>query len=788
MKQTMKNLSIAAFVAVGAIMLGCNKLEENTQPKQKENIVTMTTTIGLGESTKALTAAGVKTFAEGEQIAVIYKNTSDQTVKATSYALTAGDISGTGAQENKTATFTVVLENPEAGTISYVYPAAMANDDGTMASIAAQDGSLSSLSGNLDYSYWTGSWDGTSLPGGETLTNQLAICKFTIKDGSTDITGNVTGLYVENGSDVYRIVRTAAEGPIYVAMLPVITGDIVFAATDGSHYYEKTVSGKALAAGKMYPINLSMVQNSTVNLSKIVTDYTVQDGETLTGTLVGNHQIMIAADAKVTLSDATIHSTAYDAIKCLGSATVVLADGTTNTLTTAEVRHRNALHAGDYNTTLTIQGNTGKLTAKSYGLYSGGIGGGYNNTYPGSGNITIEGGIIEASGATGSAGIGADEWSRCNTITITGGNITATGGWGAAGIGGGSHDYYDTFANIIISGGIINATGGNGAAGIGNGYNQEDTGKNITITRGITSVTATKGGTEAGFENAVPIGAGHNSSIGNVTFGCYIAYNGSAWSPDPMVSGRYGGLDVVISGDTWTLTPYQGTFTVNGSGKKVIFSPGVLQYKATEATYKWRFAENQWDRTTNTSNDSWTNHFSWSTWTGDSPTPNKQSTTASEYSSHGDFIKESELANPIHRGYDWYTLSRDEWKYLFDHHTYGAAQVHGMNGVIVLPDGMTSATGFTPGMEGFKNVSNDNWAAMEADGALFLPVAGSRSGSSISNENYYGYYWSISGDNGYKAYGLYFYSYGYEVKETDDPQGYANRHLGKLVRLVHNVD
>lgn len=750
MKQTMKNLSIAAFVAVGAIMLGCNKLEENTQPKQKENIVTMTTTIGLGESTKALTAAGVKTFAEGEQIAVIYKNTSDQTVKATSYALTAGDISGTGAQENKTATFTVVLENPEAGTISYVYPAAMANDDGTMASIAAQDGSLSSLSGNLDYSYWTGSWDGTSLPGGKTLTNQLAICKFTIKDGSTDITGNVTGLYVENGSDVYRIVRTAAEGPIYVAMLPVTTGDIVFAATDGSHYYEKTVSGKALAAGKMYPINLSMVQNSTVNLSKIVTDYTVQDGETLTGTLVGNHQIIINDNATVTLNNVTINSTEYSAIQCLSDATIILADGTTNTLTTNKMDMsgiKTGTMAEDRHTTLTIQGNTGSLTAISSGYYGAGIGGtGKVYRCP---NITIEGGIINATGGLFSPGIGTDYWTKDT-------------GYGSG--------------TITISGGIITATGSIYAPGIGSGA--EGLCGDVVITSGVTSVTT----------NGIWTKSGDASTNGRVILDGVVVYDGTTWSPDPMVSGKYGGLDVVISGDTWTLTPYQGRFTINGSGQKVIFSPGVLQYKATEATYKWRFAENQWDRTTNTSNDSWTNHFGWSTWTGDSPTPNKQSTTASEYSSHGDFSKESELANPIHRGYDWYTLSRDEWKYLFDHHTYGAAQVHGMNGVIVLPDGMTSATGFTPGMEGFKNVSNDNWATMEADGALFLPVAGSRSGSSISNENYYGYYWSISGDNGYKAYGLYFYSYGYEVKETDDPQGYANRHLGKLVRLVHNVD
>ena len=36
-----------------------------------------------------------------------------------------------------------------------------------------------------------------------------------------------------------------------------------------------------------------------------------------------------------------------------------------------------------------------------------------------------------------------------------------------------------------------------------------------------------------------------------------------------------------------------GTFTINGSGDKVQFSQGNLQYRASTGT--WRFAENQWD-------------------------------------------------------------------------------------------------------------------------------------------------------------------------------------------------
>ncbi len=72
MKQTMKYLSIAALVAVGAIMMGCNKLDIVTEQTQQEeepvisNTVTLTTTVSLDAATKALTSGGVKTFAVAE--------------------------------------------------------------------------------------------------------------------------------------------------------------------------------------------------------------------------------------------------------------------------------------------------------------------------------------------------------------------------------------------------------------------------------------------------------------------------------------------------------------------------------------------------------------------------------------------------------------------------------------------------------------------------------------------------------------------------------------------------
>lgn len=261
--KTIKYLSMAALAFVGTMVTGCSSddgfFEEVQQQGVKGNgIVTLSATVSMdGDETRALTENGVKTFAVGEQIAVIYTNSSDETVKAVSYELTAGDI----AEGSKSANFTVTLDNPKAGTIKYVYPAAMANDDGTMASISTQDGTLESLSQNLDYCFWSGEWDGTTLPEDAKLGNQLAICKFTVMSiGGNDVTSTVTSFSVSDGTNTYNVTPSSLS-TIYLAMLPVNNANLTFTLI-GSDIVEKKVNGKTLEAGKMYPITLSLAPKS----------------------------------------------------------------------------------------------------------------------------------------------------------------------------------------------------------------------------------------------------------------------------------------------------------------------------------------------------------------------------------------------------------------------------------------------------------------------------------------------------------------------------------------------
>lgn len=116
-----------------------------------------------------------------------------------------------------------------------------------------------------------------------------------------------------------------------------------------------------------------------------------------------------------------------------------------------------------------------------------------------------------------------------STVTITGtGSFTAKGGKDSPCIGGfksGKTEY--TTGDIIISGGILDLTGGDinkgtGAAAIGTGHG--GTCGNITITEGVTRLTATTSGSATH-----SIGTGTGGSCGTVTIGGTVYWDGSSY-------------------------------------------------------------------------------------------------------------------------------------------------------------------------------------------------------------------------------------------------------------------
>lgn len=265
MKKTMRFLSIVALAFVGAVMTGCSNDDDSAIDKSQQientskKVVTMTTSVKLdaGATTRALTGEGVKTFAVGEQMAIVYSNGSSM-VKAVSRALKADDIKDAGTS----ASFTFDLETPDKSIdVTYIYPASMARADGSINydALANQDGTLASLASNLDLATYEGEWLGENLPSC-TLENQLAILALTLKDsdGANEITGNVTDVTVKADEDTYTVTRSAAAGPIYVAIKPIASKNVVVTTTGGSKDYVKLLTGKTYASGNGYNVSWRM--------------------------------------------------------------------------------------------------------------------------------------------------------------------------------------------------------------------------------------------------------------------------------------------------------------------------------------------------------------------------------------------------------------------------------------------------------------------------------------------------------------------------------------------------
>ena len=141
--------------------------------------------------------------------------------------------------------------------------------------------------------------------------------------------------------------------------------------------------------------------------------------------------------------------------------------------------------SGDENDSLTAQGGDSR-----------------NGIYSVSGDVTISGGTVTATGgnSTGSYGSGGDG-IHSGSLTISGGTVTAKGGSGEDGEDGG--DGIRSFDPVAISGGTVTAKGGSGEDGSG--------GRGIISTKSVTI----SGGTVNANGGSGKNGNGGNGIIGS---------------------------------------------------------------------------------------------------------------------------------------------------------------------------------------------------------------------------------------------------------------------------------
>ena len=257
-----------------------------------------------------------------------------------------------------------------------------------------------------------------------------------------------------------------------------------------------------------------------------------------------------------------------------------------------------------------------------------------------------------------------------------------------------------------------------------------------------------------------------------------------------------------------------GLFTINPNGDQVYFSQGNLQYQASTDT--WRFADNQYDCVgSDNSNISstysgWIDLFGWGTsgWNSGNfyyhPWDSNNS-NGSLYGPPGQYNLTGSYANadwgvynPISNGGNqtnqWHTLTLPEWNYVFNTRTttsgirYAMANVNNVNGVILLPDDWSSSTyslsntNSSGASFSSNTITAAQWTALEDAGAVFLPAAGYRNGTSVYVVGSYGSYWSASYYYSNNAYFVYF---------SDGLLGTGSsnyRYRGRSVRLVRNYN
>jgi len=224
----------------------------------------------------------------------------------------------------------------------------------------------------------------------------------------------------------------------------------------------------------------------------------------------------------------------------------------------------------------------------------------------------------------------------------------------------------------------------------------------------------------------------------------------------------------------------------------VYFAPGNLQYQAS--THTWRFTNHQYDvvgssnANISSTYSGWIDLFGWGT--GNNPT--NSSTSSSSYSTFTDWGN-NVISNASNTSDSWRTLTASEWKYVFDTRyttsgiRYARARVNNVNGVLLLPDDWDASTfslkNTNSGSADFSsNVINaTQWNTLEEAGAVFLPAAGIRDGTSVLSVGSLGSYWSASYGGSNSAYDVWFNSYNLY------PQYSRSRYSGQSVRLVRSA-
>ena len=142
----------------------------------------------------------------------------------------------------------------------------------------------------------------------------------------------------------------------------------------------------------------------------------------------------------------------------------------------------------------------------------------------------------------------------------------------------------------------------------------------------------------------------------------------------------------------------------------------------------------------------------------------------------------------------WYTLTQEEWNYVFNNRAtpsgvrFAKAQVEGVNGVLLLADGWTTASYALNNVNQVEASYTSNRISgvdfrslLEPNGATFLPAAGRRQEAEVENTGVEGYYWAGTARSENRCWAVMF------DNDLVDAEVTFNRPWGFSVRLVRDV-
>lgn len=358
---------ILTIAAMALMISACsnNEIEQTaSQPDTKAEGIPFTATISIGESvmTRALTEDEtnnqiVPTWAINDEVALIHDDIIDKMIVR--------------SVNNGVATITgVITGSPANGAdVTIIYPFSAVDEttkevDNNL--LIGQDGTLATIAEKYDVRKGTGTLNvGTtaSLNGNVSLTNQFAIWKLTLKDGSGAALPAIQLdiMEVGNGNEgiasvtIDPSIAAANHGVVYVMFLAPVPPVVNVEATVGTvtyMTYRVILSRVTLEAGKFY--------RSTLTFSKLAgsISYTVTDVQKNFGDDAFTNSLTNTGDGTVTYESS---NTAVAEVDVDGSVTIKGIGSTTITATVADSdNYAYATKTDEYTLTVKYSG-TGNL-------------------------------------------------------------------------------------------------------------------------------------------------------------------------------------------------------------------------------------------------------------------------------------------------------------------------------------------------------------------------------------------------------------------------------------------